>query len=269
MSKPKKDNRPRCIAAFGDTHTNFRLGLLAPGFAIDDGSDEAHVRSWLWARWLEYAALYEEVSSGCKRVVYITGDSGEFDHKKRSNLLVSTNRKEIKDMALATLAPLTDIADEIIVIGGTEAHAGTSAEFEQWIADDLGATFKWYDYANWGGVIAEVSHHTTNGRRKWTNGGGAVRLAAETIIEYAGNGDKIPQLVLRSHVHQWSDSGDNVPGCRAITMGSWCFAGPYVHKLDHGRDIAHIGGVIVRCEKGQANVTKFWPKPKREPPREI
>jgi hypothetical protein len=261
--------KPVCAAVFGDTHINKKMAVLAPGFAVDNGDEFSRARSWLWARFLEYRDEWKRQSRGCKRVLLLGGDIGEFDSKDRSNQLVSSDKVEIKDMTLKTLDPFTSIADEIHVIGGTSAHGGKGAELERWLADDLKAKFSWTFLANIGGVLVEMEHHASSGKWLWTNGNAAVRIAADTVMNYASNGDPIPRYVFRDHVHHYEDSFENVKTCRAVILPCWTFHDENDHRIGLGTRLPDIGGAILGCYSGRSNLEIWRRKPRRETPLTI
>jgi hypothetical protein len=256
--------KPRRVAIVGDTHINKLMALLAPGLAVDDKSEFARARGWLWARWLEYIAEFTRLGKGCKKVVVLAGDIGEFDAKQYTNQLVSHDKREIKEMASKTLSPLLDVADEVHVVGGTGAHSGIGCEFERWLADDIGAQFHWLMLAEFAGVLVDIAHYTSAGRTEWTRGNAANKLAAQTIMRYSRSGDRVPQFVFRQHVHHYQDSYDNYGVCRAVIGPCWTFHDEHESGLDLMNSLPDIGGLILNCKNGKGELTAWRREPKRQ-----
>lgn len=261
------------VALFGDSHVNSTIGLCTPRVVLDDGGEYRYSagQSWLWRQWKSYCDEVKREAKGSRLYVFVNGDAVEADVRQRSHQLVSRNKATMLRLAADVLEPILNIADRVFVIRGTGAHTGRGSQFEEKLADDVGAERTpdgqrswWYWLGEISGVLCEVAHHTTGSGRAWTAGGGAVRLAAETVIEYGGNGERIPALVFRSHTHRHTDSGENVTGCRAVTLPAWSLATEHSHRTGAGVRLAHVGGAIVRCEDGGYNLRVIRYVPRRQ-----
>jgi len=261
------------VALFGDMHINSTVGLCVPRIALDDGGEYTFSagQSWLWRQWKSYCGEVKQAAKGSRLYVFINGDAVEADAMQRSHQLISRNKATMLRLAVEVIEPILNLADRVFVIRGTSAHTGRGSQFEEKLAEDIGAErtpegqYSWWHWiGEIAGVLCEVAHHTTGSGRAWTAGGGSVRLAAETVIEYGGNGDRIPSVVFRSHVHRYTDSGENVPGCRAVTLPAWSLATEHVHRIGAGNKLAHIGGAIMRCENGVYNLRVLRYSPPRQ-----
>ena len=260
------------IAVFSDTHSNSTVAICPPDVNKDDGGK--YVRStwqvWLWQSWLEWIAEVKKAAKGGKLYVIGNGDLVEVDAKDRSNQLISTNVATSLDIAQDVCEPLTSLADRLYITRGTGAHTGKAGEYEELLAkllgaeqDDVGRQAHWYILATVAGVLIEAAHHSAGGRKASAAAGAVARLAEETILEYAGSHDRVPDLVIRSHVHTYHDSGDNIQGCRAITTPCWTGASEYVHRLALGHKLPDIGGTIITCQDGQYEVKTTLYRPLR------
>jgi len=259
---------------FSDTHPNSTVAICPPEVSRDDG--DKHIISswqmWLWQSWLDLIEKAKTAAmGGAKLYVFGNGDLVEFDAKDRSNQLISTNKSTALDIAEDVYSPAVSAADRFIVIRGTGAHTGKSSEYEEILAKNLGAEkdaygrhAQWYFLAPVGGVLFEIAHHTAGGKRPSTATGSVARLAEETILEYGGTKDRIPDLVVRGHVHRYHDSFDNIKGCRAITLPCWTGATDHVHRIGAGTTLPDIGGTIVVSENGHFDVKTYTYKPVRK-----
>jgi hypothetical protein len=94
----------------------------------------------------------------------------------------------------------------------------------------------------------------------WTRPGSVARYAARVEFEYTDARQRIPDLVIRGHVHRWGDSYD-AHRVRAIMSPAWTAADGYAHKIAPGC-FGDIGGVFIYCDGGHYEIEKFKVKPK-------
>jgi hypothetical protein len=92
------------------------------------------------------------------------------------------------------------------------------------------------------GVLIDATHHTSMGGMPWTEQNAANRLAATVMMEYCRRGEKVPDLVFRSHVHRHADSFKAYP-TRAVILPAWQLSTGYGHKVAPNR-LPDIGGGI-------------------------
>lgn len=265
----KKVERPICSAWVFDTHTNKLMAVLAPGLHVDSGDEFSKARNMLYRWWGKFWKHFAKVSKGCRRIVTLGGDVGEFDSKQYSNQLVTRNECDIKGLVLETLKEPLALSDDVYVLGGTGAHGGKGCGLERWLADDIGATFLWNMYAEFNGVLVDASHHCSATKKEWTKGNAANGLAAETVMRYANSGDPIPQFVFRGHVHHYQDSFNNIRACRAVIAPCWTFHDEYAQRLGLGNSLPDIGGLILTCKNGVGELEVWLRRPIRVPALKI
>ena len=260
---------------FSDTHCNHRLGLRPPEVILDDGdTDRASKESlWLWSVWLdEFIPAVRRAARGGPLYVAGVGDLIDLDIRARHLQLISRNAKTALDIAHDALYPLVRHADGFFVCRGTAAHTGESSQFEEMLAEALGARRRGPNFAAWswlvesGGVLIEMAHHISTSRRASTRQGVAVREAVDTIVDYAAHDDRIPDLVVRGHGHKFEDSGDE-HRARVIALPCWSFRpDEFAHRIGMGTRLPEIGGVIAICHDGRLEVEKLRYRPKRGAP---
>jgi hypothetical protein len=134
------------------------------------------------------------------------------------------------------------MAERLIIIRGTEAHAGPMCNSEVRIAQELGADCPFEDLLDIDGMVLDVAHHGRAGRRDWTSA--AAGMATQAVMDAALSGRQRPRYVFRGHNHCVDDSGEKVPGTRAIAMPSWTLRSAYGYRIAAGAT-SDIGGVII------------------------
>ena len=210
------------ILAVSDLHVGSTVAVCQKQVELDDGGtyQASPGQRWLFDRWLD---MVEKVKQ-YQPTLILNGDLAEGDFKGRTYQLITRNKATVKRITAELLDPLLKVCGSRYVIRGTPAHAGKSAHMEESIADDIDATGpnpkinSWYYLpAKIDRVRIDVAHHTNAGGMPFTAASAADRTARRVIEGYIQSGEAVPDLILRSHVHVWSDSYDHYP-VRAIHL---------------------------------------------------
>ena len=251
------------LVVTSDHHIASTVGLIHPGAELDDGGTYKMSRGqgFLWASWQDSLEQIDKLKQGDLTVVF-NGDIIEGDDKGRSNQVISKNKADTTRWAGEILDPLVKMATTAKFIRGTEAHTGKSQELEKQIADDFSAELlpAWQVVID--GVRLDIAHHPpfSGGGKPATRQNKINGLAADSLLTYARMEVQPPHLVIRSHVHLWMDSYDAQP-VRAITTAAWTLKTHYIERLEPVA-LAHIGALMVICDRGQYEVRKLDYKPK-------
>jgi hypothetical protein len=246
-----------------DLHINSTVALCTPTVNLDDGGTyhASRTQTWLWRCWLDFVDQVYKDYQGYRKILIINGDLGELDTQRRSLQLVSLNKATITNLVIDTIEPLVSITDLQLFIRGTAAHTGKSAWLEESIAMDTLKTIRpnpghepashWHYRGVCEGVKVDIAHHANAGGDPWRKGNAALRLAARTIWHYrvARKVDP-PNIVMRSHNHQYSDSGGNYETFAFFTR-AWTAATEYLYRIGQENSIADIGGHVITCEDGK------------------
>ena len=260
------------LAAVPDAHITSTVGLCNPNlFTLDDGGSYRGSKGqrWLWRCWLDFwqYATDMKIHYNAHVTTVFVGDMIEKDVKKRSKQVVTRNTADVIQAAADTLAPALAVTDRAFFIRGTGAHVGKSAEYEELLARDCDVAEKnengrsswWRLLAEFGGVLFDIEHHTSIGRKPWTLPNSLNGLAVELMIAYAGQ--KLPQVALRGHVHRPVDTFDNYP-IRVLALPSWQLLTEYTHRL--GVCVPPtVGGVLFVCQDGEYSLVKKYYEPER------
>ena len=115
---------------------------------------------------------------------------------------------------------------------------------EAQIYRDLGATeFGQTLTLSVDGIIHDFAHHGRTGSRPWTSG--ASNLATEVVVDYATSKLPLPNYIWRGHRHVVDDSGNRIPGSRAISLPSWQLKTSFGWRTAGNTARSDIGGYIV------------------------
>lgn len=269
-------SRAELWSIVSDTHCGSTLGLCPPeGVGLDDGGRYLPSRAQvaLWEAWADYWSRVGEAREKRQPLIcVVNGDATEGIHH-RSSQVVSHNLAATQHaIAMATFRPMLALRPSAVVfVRGTEAHVGSSAEYEERLAEDLGAEengegqfSRWHFQADSGGVLLDFAHHGAVGRMPHTRTNPLGALAMRITNAAAKSKAQIPDLAIRSHMHQWGDTGDNYP-VRVIQIAGWQMSTAFVHKVAAG-SLPEIGGLIIKCANGEADVQKVkYPWKRAEP----
>lgn len=249
------------VPIVGDMHIGSTVGLCPRRVALDDGGayEASKSQRWLWSCWLNYwlEVGKRKEAAGAQVVAVLNGDLCDRNTHGHYQLF-TINRATLQAAVLDTLTPMLAVADCVIVIRGTEAHTGQSAEMEEWLARDIdavpdeqaGSASWWY----WEATLAEhnlaLAHHPgTNSTRPWTQGGGANRAAAMAMHNYYGQRWQ-PELVVFNHVRHNEDSADNHP-VRCVFNRAFSLRTAYDHRSGRSLQQAQVGALIVTLDEGR------------------
>jgi len=259
------------IIVTSDQHINSTVGLSVPRINLDDGGsyNSSPGQRWLWKSWLEFNDWAQKLTEGYKRVAILNGDLGELDTKRRSNQIITANKATIQAIIRETLDPLMLWTDSLYVIRGTMAHTGKSGWLEEAIAADYDHTVPASKgvYSHYhlrlvaDRVRLDIAHHAGMPSLPWTEKNAANKIAYLTRSRYLEMDAPPPHFVIRSHNHRTADSFDNFH-TRAICMPSWSLMTEFAYRIGAVHSRSNVGGLVILCEDGQAEVHKFSREPK-------
>ena len=263
------------LAVVSDLHVGSTLGLIpSSGADLDDGG---HYRPndaqlWLHSCFVNFTQrVRASVKRGDQLHVIVNGDA--VDRITKSAQVWSVNDVDVIRAAVNVLGPLREMVKGggFFVVRGTETHVGLSGALEEALAVQLRAT-PWpadaatrsvfYLRLQLSGVGIDVAHHGRAGTHEWTRTNPLGAMAVNLALEYAKHDERLPALAIRSHTHRYADSGDNFP-IRMLATPAWQLQTAYGQKIAPGR-LPDIGGVLVACEGGRADVTCVRYLPQRE-----
>lgn len=198
---------PKLIICVSDLHCGSTVGLLAPGFSTLEGNPvkQNEVQKWLWACWLDCIERVKTCIGSEPAVLILNGDLIEGVHH-RSVQIISADVRDHVDAATQAVAPLTNLAKQIFVIEGTEAHTGNA---EHSIAKSIGAVgdpdtgkpaFGRLSLTI-NGVRHVFFHHISTTSREWLKASALSIFLANEQVEAANNGETVPRVLGCAHRH--------------------------------------------------------------------
>ena len=274
----RRDRGPLVIAVTSDQHAGSTVALCPPKVVLDDGGEyhASKAQQWLWDRWLAYWQRVSEVqkSLGADLWQVYNGDAVEGHHHRHEHVIANNPNAQRLVWTETIRVPLALAPSKMFVVKGTTAHVGAEGASEESIADglrrdkrpividpDTGMSSWWHLRINVQGLLLDFTHHGRTGQREHTRASNATLHAHDVFLSHAKNGERHPDLCIRSHYHRFNDSHDSCP-TRVVTTGAWQLKTGHVHKVAPD-SVADIGGVIIVIRDGKYEVEKVCYRPDR------
>jgi hypothetical protein len=250
----------KTLLIISDSHSNSTVGLAKPSVNLDDGDNVSAgtARRWLFHTFEDILKKVQDKRRGDLYAV-LNGDVVELAAKHKSYQVITQNETEAVNMAAEVFEPLFQMCKGVYTIRGTEAHAGPSARAEEAFAGNFDNTIRtengraswWHLPLIFDGVRMDIMHHPKGGGngRPYNKQNGVNALASDKLFEYANDGEVVPDLVIRSHLHGYKDSKDNFR-TRAIITPAMSLLTSFVYRI--GINISQpVGAILVYCDKGR------------------
>ena len=273
MTRRKKAHPITNLIVVSDLHCGCRMGLCPPAPPLlDDAAayGPTPLQRDVWARWEEFWGQWVPiVTRGEPFAVALNGDALDGIHHSAVTQ-ISHNLTDQARIAKAILRPVVTACEgRYYHLRGTEAHAGKSGQEEERLAEELGAVpdaqgryARWELWIEIGTALVHLTHHI----------GTAGSLAYETtavhkeleqaFVEAARWGERIPDVVVRSHRHRNVETRIQTAHgfATSCTTAGWQGKTPYVYRVVGGRQTQpQIGGTLVRSgDEDQYTRHRLW-----------
>jgi hypothetical protein len=264
------------IVVISDTHFGCKLGLCPPEVILDEGGTYHHssLQAKVWAMWNEFWEDWiPEVTKGEPYILVHNGDVIDGVHHN-SVTQISHNIEDQTKIALQVLRPVIASSEcyGYYHIRGTEAHIGSSGQYEEAIARQLHARPQIVggkrNYARWelwlqfgrGKTLVHFTHHVGQTNSAAYESTAVYKELVEAYNEAGRWADKAPQAVVRSHRHRQFEikiATEKGYSFSVVTPG-WQLKTPFVYKIGLGRSTTpQIGGYLLRSGDEDVLYTRF------------
>lgn len=254
------------IAACGDLHSGSTVALAPPDpIELDDGGHytPSKIQRWLWSLWEEawgefYGRMLDTYQPDTQTLV-INGDAVDGDHHRTPQIVSPLEGIHLR-IAHECLrrGPLQHGFDAVHVIRGTESHVGRSGALEEGLAralekqhgvpivhdPDTGTRTSYWRRLDIDGVRIDLRHHGRMGQRSHTKDSYIRWYAQDIWLAHLRDGDEPPDLAIRSHNHQYADSGrlHKMP-VRVVALPAWQLLTAWTHKIT----VEELGEIGIVC----------------------
>ena len=267
------------VAVASDLHCGSTIGLCPDtGIELDDGGWYAasDAQKWLWSEWKQHWQTVKALSRKKTLHLVLNGDMIDGDHHRTPQIASPLTGIHIRTAMESLAVPLALKPKQVHVVRGTPSHVGRSAESEEGIAralhgqgwpveqdPDTGMYSSYRRRLDIGSVRLDIAHHGRMGQRANTRRSYSSLYAFDVWAENAldmwqemkrGNLQKAwdekrpPDIGIRSHNHQYMDSGYDHRGVtRMIACPAFQLATEWVHRIA-AENMASIGILVLVIE---------------------
>jgi hypothetical protein len=267
--------RPVVLAITSDLHAGSTVALCPPEVPLDDGGayKASRVQQWMWQCWGDFWDKVDQTRREADADLYqlFNGDLVDGNHHGTTQIATGNPNGQANILGEVIKAPLSLKPEKIWIVRGTDAHVGQSACSEERIADGLrrdkrpvvgeiksGTASHWHAKTEIYGHRLDFAHHGRVGTRPWTKPNVVMNLAAEIFMDHAledfhaNRKPTAPHLAIRSHMHQFVDTGHAHP-VRVIQTPAWQLATSFINRIAPGK-LGEVGGIICVIEPGHIDV---------------
>lgn len=239
------------------------------GIELDDGGVQLpnRVQKWLHGCWESAWDQYSRVADDYKPVhqtLILNGDLTDGIHHHSPQLAPLAGQHFRAAHELLKERPLRLGFDAVHVIRGTESHVGRAGELEEGLArtlkaeghpvvedPDTGQATSYWRRIDVDGVLLDVRHHGRMGQRAHTRGPYQRWYAQDIALEHMLDGERAPDLAIRSHLHKYGDSGtDRRWPTRLVSLPCWQMMTSFAHRIS-AESLSDIGLVVFVVRDGR------------------
>ena len=259
----------KAIVVVSDLHIGSLSGLCPPeGIQLDSGGilGQSKMQDYTWRCWNHFWNEWVPArTKGIKKSnisVVANGDVIDGNHHQAVDLIPNVMTQE--RAAVDILKPIAN-KYKLYMVRGTEAHGGKADQNTESIARQLGCppdttgnNSVWQLWLDVDGVVIQFAHHIATTSSAAYETSAPMRELVSGLVEAAQWGQRMPDVMVRSHRHRYIPvsiprSGDR--DLQLVITPAWQVRTPHVERIDRMR-LPHIGGVIIIVEDGQCQMVK-------------
>ena len=275
------------VVCVGDTHCGSTVGLCPPeGLELDDEGLylPSKAQNWLWNNWEEAWGKVKSVKRKNRKAklhLILNGDLIDGDHHRTTQIATGLTGVHMRCAMESLRVPLALKPNTIHVLRGTPSHVGRAGGSEEGIAralkaaswpvvgdPDTGMKSSYSRVIQVGNTRFDIKHHGRMGRRAHTKGPYMRWFAQDIFFNHMMDGDDPPDVAIRSHFHQFADSGRiHKIKTRAVALPAWQLATEYVHRV--AESLADIGLVWFEVDDDDYDMKTVLYKPDRPTTEEV
>lgn len=255
------------LAVVSDLHIGSTVALpAAREYVLPDGQrlHASPAQLWILDCWNKYWAEFHKIPAK-RSAIIVNGEFCEGEHHAAQQ--ISGQAEVMEAMAVEVMRKHVGKVDRLFVVRGSNAHSKQQGMADETVARELGAVRNssgWRSDYRWrieaGGVVIDAAHHITGGGVPWTAGNNVRRALMTTVLRAVERGERAPDLMLRSHVHQ--PASYEFGNTRIFVTPSFKLRDEYAHKI--GASLAPIGGIFITIDNGVAEVITRTYNPERD-----
>lgn len=187
------------VVVISDLHCGHRVGLTPPRFQLDYSRGKWGVISaQLWESFDSFIGKHSPVD-----ILFVNGDCIEgTGYRSGGTELVETDRIKQCDMAVECIKSIG--ASEIVMTYGTPYHTGTSEDFEDLIAERVGAKkIGGHEWVNVNGITFDIKHKIASTSVPYSKGTAISKARLQNYLWNEHDEQPKSDIIIRSHIHEF------------------------------------------------------------------
>jgi hypothetical protein len=261
------------LVCLSDIHAGSSVAICPPeGIDHDDGGRylPSRAQTWIWDHYISAIAEAKRIARGAPVTIAVNGDCVDGFHHPSSNAqYVSPLESVHVRIAHRVLTHAFDALKPAAIHAtrGTGAHVGKAATLENGLFrvlrsdghpiiddPDTEQVTSYHRRYEIDGLLIDQRHHGRMGQRAHTRGPYLRWYAQDIEMEHRLDGERPPDIALRSHYHVYGDSGrDYRWRTRVVALPAMQLATEFVHRIASER-LASIGIVVIVIRDGREDV---------------
>lgn len=253
------------LYVISDTHCGHKLGLINPETELfDEGTGKTYrpaineYQQFLWELYLYSIEKAKEISKNKDIVIIILGDITQ--GTKYPEQLLSTKVADQISIAQQMLKPLLSLKNirALRMVFGTGSHEFGEGSSMLILKDEIAPIFPkvnvnviTHGLLNIKDTLIDYAHHGPGvGIRDWLNGNELRFYLKNIIYKEIKNNNKVPDLVLRGHVHGFSNESiywienDEIKKSTITSLPSMCGMGEFGRQSSRSNHLLSNGIVL-------------------------
>jgi hypothetical protein len=242
------------VLIIADLHCGHRAGLTCPDRQYRESSDEdlekyGEVQRKMW-NW--YVNTVESI--GPVDTLVVNGDAldGKSDKSGGTELITSDRRIQVK-MSVDAIRVVP--AKRIYIVKGTQYHVGKEEDWEEILADSVGAAHcGFHEWIDADGVIIDFKHKVTSSGIPHGRNTAPNRAALWNLLWAERKMQPLADIIIRSHVHYYVGSET----ATKLVMTTPCLQGWTKFGSREIEGTNDVGMTLIECEKGKWDCHKHF-----------
>lgn len=200
------------ILVLSDLHAGHQAGLTPPGYQNEKwlkmGTKAAHLYQVQRQCWDFFE--HNVRKHGPYNVVVINGDAIDGRGERSGGVeLITTDREQQCEMAVIAVRKALSKHTKVYMTYGTDYHTGQSEDFENIIANSLGAeAIQATLQLTIEGIVFDFRHHVGSSASPFGRATAVAKEQVWNVLKAARKEAAQAHIVVRSHVHYFAYSGN-------------------------------------------------------------
>lgn len=192
----------------GDLQAGSKAAVCVAGYPIGDDQNKTpyqpnKIQDWINGCWDDALKRVKKIVKGERLVMAILGDSIDNDRHHNTRTTFGTPTEQ-RGMAVERLMPYANMADAMVAVGGTESHAGGEGEYDEGVAQLLGATMTQHRLLDIDDHLFDIAHHCKLPKDPDQHTAALVRQARMIARRRLDRGLRPADMVIRADQHRFA-----------------------------------------------------------------